>query len=136
MTRLTLCIGFFLASCAMAQPSARPARLKATNAHLVVTCVAGKPAGKTRTWNLSEPTTFTFTMRNQPRPGVANEDPGMATIAFTPEAGHEYDIEVRGDAAAFSTRVWKAGAWKPVVRDRTSDRIVSSDPTWGAKGCE
>lgn len=112
-----------------------PAEVRVTHRNLIATCVAGKPAGKTRSWQLSGPTTLTFTMRNDPRPGVTNVNPGWATIAFTPEAGHEYEVEVRGDAAAFSQRVWKAGDWRPVVRNRTTDRIVSGDPQWVASGC-
>jgi hypothetical protein len=74
-------------------------------------------------------------MHNEPRSGVDNHDPGIAVISFTPEAGHKYEIEVRGDAAAYSRRVWTKGEWQPVVRDRTTDTIVSSDPKWIETGC-
>jgi len=40
---------------------------------------------------------------------------------------------VRADSTAFSTRVWRSGEWTPVVRDRTTDRIVSSTPVWSAQ---
>lgn len=112
------------------------ADVRVSNRHLVVTCVAGKPVdGNQRAWDLAGTTSFTFTMRNEPRPGVANHEPGLAEISFTPVAGHRYEIEVRGNAADFSTRVWARGAWKPVVRDRTTDEIVSSEPRWIESGC-
>lgn len=78
------------------------------------------------------------TMRNQPRPGMApagDADPGTAIVRFTPEPGHRYEVEVRADAASFSRRVWTTGAWAPVVRDRTTDRVVSGDPEWAAPPC-
>ncbi|HYE84852.1 MAG TPA: hypothetical protein VEA16_00755 [Vicinamibacterales bacterium] len=112
------------------------AEVRVSNSHLVVTCVAGQSVANTpRRWNLAQPTAFTFTMRNQPRPGIENREPGLAVISFTPQAGHEYEIEVRSDASAFSRRVWTKGEWKPVVRDRTTDRIVSSEPVWIERGC-
>jgi hypothetical protein len=77
-------------------------------------------------------------MRNQPRPGRApagDADPGTAIVRFTPEPGHRYEVEVRADAAAFSARVWPKGHWTPVVRDRTTDRVVSGDPEWTAPPC-
>ena len=77
-------------------------------------------------------------MRNQPRPGMApagDSDPGTALVRFTPEPGHRYDVEVRADATTFSTRVWPKGAWLPVIRDRTTERIVSGDPEWAAPPC-
>jgi hypothetical protein len=114
---------------------AKGAEVRVSNSHLVTTCVAGK-ASDHRTWRLSEKTTFVFTMKNEPRPGVANQDPGAAEITFTPEAGHTYEIEVRGDATAYSRRVWSRGEWRPVVRDRTTDRIVSSDARWVESGCQ
>ena len=61
---------FFLASCAMAGPSARPAALRISNAHLIATCFAGKPIGaEKRSWSVTDPVTMVFTMRNEPRPG-------------------------------------------------------------------
>lgn len=60
---------------------------------------------------------------------------GIAVIDFTPEPGHQYEIEVRGDAGMFARRVWPRGDWTAVVRDRTTDRIVSSAPRWIESGC-
>ena len=40
-------------------------------------------------------------------------------LAFDAHTGHRYEVEVRADAEAFSSRRWKAGSWTPVVRDRT-----------------
>lgn len=136
MKQTALFVVFFLTSCAMAAPSARPADLRISNSNLLATCFAGKPIsdGK-RSWSVTEPVSMTFTMRNQPRPGVANHDPGIAVVSFTPVADHTYEIEVRGDASAYSTRVWTKGEWRPVVRDRTTDQIVSTDPKWVEAGC-
>ena len=55
---------------------------------------------------------------------------GFAAVTFALEEGHKYEIEVRAPAAAFSTRVWPKGDWEPVVRDRTSDKLVTGDPSW------
>ena len=136
MKQPALCVVFVLTSCAMAAPSARPADLRISNTNLLATCFAGKPIsdGK-RSWSVTEPVSMTFTMRNQPRSGIDNRDPGIAVVSFTPVADHKYEIEVRGDAAAFSTRVWTKGEWRPVVRDRTTDQIVSTDPKWIETGC-
>ena len=136
MYKSTLCVMCFLTSCAMAATSARAADLRISNSHLLATCFAGKPvSADKRSWNVIEPVSMTFTMRNQPRPGIADRDPGIAVVDFTPEADHRYEVEVRGDAAAFSARVWTRGDWRPVVRDRTTNRIVSSDPRWIEGGC-
>jgi len=136
MKKTALGVACFLASCAMAGPSARPADLRISHSNLVATCFAGKPVSDgQRSWNVTGPVSMTFTMRNQPRPGIANGDPGIAVVRFTPVADHKYEIEVRGDAAAYSTRVWKRGEWRPVVRDRTTDQIVSGDPPWIDGGC-
>ena len=82
-----------------------------------------------------------FTMRNDPRKGgmpqQANDPksaPGFAAVSFTLETGHKYEIEVRAPAMALSTRVWEREDWKPVVRDRTADRLVSSEPSWHESG--
>ena len=113
-----------------------PADVRVSNSHLMPMCMNGTPlSGNQRSWKLSEKTSFVFTMRNEPRPGIENYPPGQAAIEFAPEAGHIYEIEVRGDAAAFSRRVWKRGEWRPVVRDRTTNQIVSSDPGWIDGGC-
>jgi hypothetical protein len=117
------------------QRAAGSAKVTISNRHLVATCISGQAAGKQREWHLSTTTVMAFTMKNEPRPGIENHAPGFATIEFTPEPGHQYEIEVRGDAAAYSTRVWTKGDWKPVVRDRTTDRIVSSEPVWIETGC-
>jgi hypothetical protein len=113
-----------------------PADVRVTHSHLVVTCVDGQRVdGKTRQWHPSRPMSLTFTMRNEPRPGIANAEAGLAVISFSPEVDHRYEIEVRADASAYSTRVWKRGEWAPVVRDRTTDAIVSSAPRWIERGC-
>ena len=122
---------FVVTSCAVAGPTAAPAALRITNSHLVATCLDGKPiTGGTRSWNLTAPASLTLTMRNEPRPGVGNVVPGVAVITFTPEDGHRYEVEVRASVTANSQRVWPQGEWTPVVRDRTTDRIVSGEPQW------
>jgi len=84
-----------------------------------------------RRWALSlAEHSLAFTMRNDPRTGIPNADPGIAVIAFTPEAGHRYEVETRAPGETWGLRVWTKGDWKPVVRDRTTDRIVSSEPVW------
>lgn len=130
-----------LAACGASSPTrasdvAASADVRVSNAHLVPLCVNGSAVkSDQRSWKLSETTALTFTMRNEPRPGIENHAPGLAQIEFTPKDGHSYEIEVRSDAGSFSRRVWMKGEWKPVVRDRTTDRIVSSDPTWIEGGC-
>ena len=118
---------------------AATARLAVTQRALLVQCVDGAavPADR-RSWTVSAPVTLAVTMRNQPRPGMApagDSDPGTAIVRFTPEPGHRYEVEVRADPTTFSTRVWPKGAWLPVVRDRTTERIVSGDPEWAAPPC-
>lgn len=122
----------------IAAPVAAPAgSLTVTQRHLVPVCrgAASVPAG-TRSWPIGEgPLALTFTMRNQPRTGRAGAEPGYATVTFTPEAGHRYEVEVRAAPQTFSTRVWTEGHWAPVVRDRTADRLVSTEPVWGPPPC-
>jgi hypothetical protein len=135
-TLLVISVLFAVASSAPAGPADAATSLKITNAHLVATCFDGKPVAATeRSWNVAAPVSLTFTMRNEPRPGIANAAPGLAVITFTPEAGHQYEIEVQTVASANSTRVWPRGKWTPAVRDRTSDRVVSSAPSWIESGC-
>ena len=118
---------------ALAQPAPN-AKVKVTQSHLTPTCLDGKPAGDKRTWTLATGDhTMAFTMRNEPRSGGAAasaESPGVATVTFGLEAGHDYEVEVRADPTTFSRRVWQPQQWTPVVRDRTTDRIVSSEPRW------
>jgi len=118
-------------------PAGKAADVRVGNSHLVATCFNGAPidGNNVRDWKLSVPTAFVFTMKNQPRSGIENHAPGLAAISFTPQAGHTYEIEVRADAATFSKRVWPKGEWKPVVRDRTTDQIVSGEPQW-VDGCK
>jgi len=125
-----------IAPFAAAGQGARTASLTITNAHLVAQCLDGKAVDAgTRRWEVSAPVSLTFTMKNEPRPGIENAAPGSATIAFTPEDGHKYEIEVQTVASANSFRVWPKGKWAPAVRDRTSDRIVNSPPQWTEAHC-
>ena len=115
------------------------AQLKVTQPALIVQCKDGAAvADGQRAWTVTAPVTLAVTMRNRPRPGMApaDGDPGTAIVRFSPEPGHRYEVEVRADATSFSTRVWPKGEWTPVVRDRTADRIVSSDPDWSAPPCQ
>ena len=124
---------------ASAKPEARPVGIKVTHGHLRPVCVDGEPTKSgEKSWQLPPgPHSMVFTMRNQPRQGVPQSPPGFAAVTFTLEAGHKYEVEVRAPATAFSTRVWARGEWKPVVRDRTVDRIVSSEPDWReSEACE
>ena len=118
--------------------AAERARLKVTRSDLVPQCFDGTPVpAGTRSWDLAAgELSLVFSMRSQPRHGGVVPDSGWAAITFTAEPGHRYEVEVRADATAFSTRVWRSGEWRPVVRDRTTDRIVSSAPVWSARaGC-
>ena len=111
--------------------------LKVTQRHLVAVCLDAAPVREgARSWNTGTTAmALTVTMRNQPRTGLADTPAGYATITFTPEAGHRYEVEVRAAPQTFSRRVWPQGAWTPVVRDRTDDRLVGSEPAWGPPPC-
>ena len=111
--------------------------VQVTQRDLVARCFNGSGVDeKTRKWDVAPgPVTLAFSMRGQERPGRTLPDPGTAEITFTAEAGHRYDVEVRADANAFSTRAWSANQWLPVVRDRTSDRIVSDAVRWVGAAC-
>lgn len=128
----------FTLALATALVAAAPAgSLQVTHRHLVAVCVDGAPVrAGTRSWRAGDaPMTLTFTMRNQPRPGVADVSAGYATITFAPMAGHRYEVEVRASPRTFSQRVWPERAWTPVVRDRIADRLIGTEPVWGAPPC-
>jgi hypothetical protein len=111
--------------------------VKVTQKYLVPVCLDGAPVNEDRHWRLAlSEHTFAFTMKNVPRHAAAEAgSPGFALIRFTPEAGHRYEVEVRAPETSFSTRVWSRGEWKPVVRDRTTDEIVSGKPEWRDEAC-
>jgi hypothetical protein len=132
---LILILGASLASGSAQQP----ADVKVTQKYLVPLCLDGAPVkSDLRRWKLS-PTehSMTFTMRNTPRKGMTATPggAGIVVIKFTLEAGHKYELEARAASTTFSTRVWERGAWSPVVRDRTADRIVATEPVWTDAGC-
>ena len=127
------------------EDSASLVEVKVTQKYLVPLCLDGAPAKPgERRWRLAvRAHSLAFTMRNQPHQGAKPHQkvdpqvgPGVATISFTPEAGHRYEVETRTSAAAFASRVWEQGKWKPVVRDRTVDRIVSGEPEWRDAACQ
>lgn len=130
-TALTLSIAAVLVVAAPA------GSLKVTQRHLVAVCLdAAAVRPGTRSWRTGDaPMALTVTMRNQPRAGTPDARPGYATVTFAPEAGHRYEVEVRSAPHTFSRRVWTQGAWTPVVRDRTDDRLVSGEPVWGPPPC-
>ena len=130
-TALTLSIAAVLVVAAPA------GSLKVTQRHLVAVCLDAAPVqAGTQSWRTGDaPMALTFTMRNQPRAGTEDVPAGYATVTFSPEVGHRYEIEVRSAPQAFSRRVWPEGAWTPVVRDRTDDRLVSGEPVWGPPPC-
>jgi len=122
------------------EESAHRVEVKVTQKYLVPACLNGRPvdAGERR-WRLAPGShSLAFTMHNAPRQAVAGADvaPGIAVVRFMLDAEHKYEVEIRAPATTFASRVWKNGDWKPVVRDRTVDRIVSSEPEWLAAGCE
>jgi hypothetical protein len=117
------------------------AEVKVKQRYLEPVCLDGKPVRPgERQWELSGGAhSLSFTMRNDPRQGAEpdpKQAPGVAELSFTVEAGHKYEVEVRGPTTAFSTRVWERGEWKPVVRDRTADRVISGEPEWRDSGCQ
>ncbi len=124
------------------EPADSPLRVdvKVTQKYLVPVCVNGAPVGEgERSWRLLPGNhSLAFTMRNAARKRVpgAEQAPGVAVVQVMLELGHEYEVEVRAPAMTFASRVWTLGEWKPVVRDRTADRIVSSEPDWMVSGCE
>ena len=127
-----------IASASEARPAqpAKGADVRVSHSHLTAVCLNGVPLkSNARDWKLAGATSMVFTMRNEPRPGIENQAPGLAAIEFAPLAGHTYEIEVRSDASTYSRRVWPQGQWRPVVRDRTTDQVVSSDPRWINGGC-
>jgi hypothetical protein len=130
---------------APAEPGKSAIEVKVTHRYLVPLCLNGTSIrGGERRWRL-EPRehVLALTMENDPHAAAERHQKaaepkwasGVATVRFTPEKGHRYEIEVRAPALAFSRRVWEPGDWKPVVRDRTVDRIVSSEPEWNDSAC-
>lgn len=129
----------FAAAAVLAGARATTADLKVTHRSLVPLCFNSTPAKGERHWKVgADPVTLAFTMRNEPRTPHQDSDvsAGVAVIGFQPEIGHTYEVEVRADATAFSRRVYPKGEWMPVVRDRTTDRIVSGPPEWRAADCD
>jgi hypothetical protein len=121
------------------------AEVKVTQRYLEPVCLDGAPVKPgERHWKLSPGGhSLAFTMRNDPRPGQESHQkneprpsPGVAEVSFTLEGSHKYEVEARGSAMAFSTRVWERGEWTPVVRDRTADRVTSAEPVWRDSGCQ
>jgi hypothetical protein len=121
------------------------AEVKVTQRYLEPLCLNGAPVKpRERNWRLAVGAhSLAFTMRNEPRQGVEPHQrihpkgsPGVATVSFTVEANHKYEVEVRASAMAFSSRVWERGEWKPVVRDRTTNRLISGEPLWSDSGCQ
>jgi hypothetical protein len=111
--------------------------IKITQRYLVARCFDGRAVdAETRAWKVEPgPVTLAFTMRSQPHQGGETPNSGTAAVSFTAEAGHRYEVETRADAASYSRRVWRKEEWIPVVRDRTTDRIVSDAARWVDAGC-
>ncbi len=120
-----------------AQATPPAARLAVTQRALVPVCVDhSRVSPGQRRWILgAAPFTITFTMKNAPRRGIDNQPPGYATVTFTPEPSHRYEVEVRAAPGTFAARVWPQHEWTPVVRDRTTERIVTASPTWSDSPC-
>lgn len=102
-----------------------------TQKYLVAGCLDGTPIkSRQRRWKLAARAhAVSFTMGDDPAKA------GYATVRFTPEVGHKYEIEVRAPAMSFPRRAWERGTWKPVVRDRTTNVIVTGEPEWSATAC-
>lgn len=138
-TRLLLTVAAILTALPAAAQGPSLSEVKVSQRHLVPLCLDGEATKAARQWRLPPGRhAMAFTMRNQPRPGMGpapGDSPGVAVVTFTIEEGHEYEVEVRAPAATYSTRVWEQLEWAPVVRDRTLDRLVSSDPRWTHEAC-
>lgn len=119
-----------------ARTTAAKVSVEVTQRYLVPLCLEGAPVkGEERRWELDQKEhALAFTMQKGPHTRqVPAGSPGIAVVRFTPEPGHRYEVEVRTSSPnSYGTRVWQRDEWKPVVRDRTVDRIVSSDPEWVA----
>jgi hypothetical protein len=137
---LLACAALTVARPAMPRAASEPARaqLVITQKYLTPVCLDGVPdVGARRQWPVAAGQhVVVLTMRNAPRPGIANAAPGVAAVRFDATPGHRYEVEIRASAWSFSQRVWSAGEWTPVVRDRSVDRIVSGAPDWHAAGCQ
>jgi len=140
MMKRFLLVSIFVLAVFLRVQAEEPSKVhvKITQKHLSMLCLDQKVVkNNQRSWEL--PLTehsLIFTIKNQPRSGnSSNVDPGVAMIRFTPENGHRYEIEIRGSAESYSTRVWRKNEWKPVVRDRTTGEIVSTDPEWVQTDC-
>jgi hypothetical protein len=135
---LSLLVALLPSVSAAGAAGSKPADVKVTQKSLLPLCLDGAPvAAGAGSWKLdAQEHTLAFTMKNDPRPGApAGEQPGVARVRFTPEPGHKYEVEVRAPTLSFSQRSWNKGEWRPVVRDRTVDRIVSSEPEWTQAEC-
>jgi hypothetical protein len=135
MTSTLWLVGALAGALGLAAPAGIPIRV--TQRDLVARCFNGADVNaSTRAWDVAPgPVTLAFSMRGQERPGRSLPDPGTAEVTFTAETGHRYEVEVRADGAAFSARAWTAGEWIPVVRDRTTDRVVSDAARWVGPEC-
>jgi len=125
---------------AAAAQGQKPAELKLTQTYLVARCLDGVSVKSgQRSWKLSAAEhTMAFTMRNTPRKGTVATpaSAGTAVITFTIDAGHKYEVESHAGSTTFSSRVWERGAWAPVVRDRTADRVIKTVPVWTDGNCQ
>lgn len=135
LTAVALLSGATYAQGSSAEASAS---LRITQRALVAMCVNDAPVKPSeRRWSVGpDDVRLTVTMRNEPRyPDREHGAAGRAAISFRAEPGHRYEVEVRADRESFSRRVWTAGRWTPVVRDRTTEQIVSSTPDWSPAEC-
>ena len=114
-----------------------PATLRITQRALMAMCVNDVSVDPAmRRWTVGpQEVRLTMTMRNEPRYPSGDRPAGVATIAFRPEPGHRYEVEVRADGQSFARRVWTPGTWTPVDRDRTTEQIVCTPPEWTAPSC-
>jgi hypothetical protein len=136
----TLSAFLVLAASAAPRDATPLVEVKVTQKHLQPLCLDGAPVkrGERRFWLDLREHSLAFTMQNQPRLGAPDAEvaPGVAVIGFTPEAGHRYEVEIRAAESSYGRRVWNRGEWKPVVRDRTVDRVVSTQPEWRESACQ
>jgi hypothetical protein len=136
MSSLPVVLLAFLVSAPSPLPD-QAVTVRVTHGALVPLCLdSADVAHRARKWKLAPGEhTLTLTTHNQPRAGIASPDAGIGRIHVTLVAGHKYDVELRAVAGAYSTRAWKKAEWSPVVRDRTTDAVVSDAVEWIDAGC-
>ena len=113
-------------------------RVRVTQRYLVARCFNGNAVDPgTRKWDVAPGVvTLAFSMRSDsPAPAVRCPTPAPPRSASKPKRATATKWRYAPTPATFSSRVWRANEWIPVVRDRTTERIVSDAARWSEAGC-